>query len=88
MNQHIAAAAPNADILHEFLTAGASVHLRNREGRTALFLAANAGLEGHVRLLMEAGAHLHSDEVEAARLHADGSSGEKKAIWVDAGIQG
>ncbi|RDI84471.1 Pre-mRNA-processing factor 17 [Venturia inaequalis] len=84
---HIAASASNVDILHEFLTAGASVHLRNREGRTALFLAADAGLKDHVRLLMEAGAHLHSDEVEAARLHADGSSGKKKVIWVDAGIE-
>jgi hypothetical protein len=36
---------------------------------------------------MEAGAHLHSDELEAARLQAGGSSGESKAIWVDAGIE-
>jgi hypothetical protein len=36
---------------------------------------------------MEAGAHLHSDELEAARLQADGSSGESKTIWVDAGIE-
>lgn len=62
------------------------MHLRNREGRTALFLAANAGLKDQVRYLLEAGAHLHSDELEAARLRAGGSSGENKAIWVDAGI--
>lgn len=36
---------------------------------------------------MEAGAHLHTDELAAARLQAVGSSGENKAIWEDAGVE-
>jgi 60kDa lysophospholipase len=50
-------------------------------------LAANAGLKDQVQLLLEAGAHLHSDELAAARLQAGGSSGENKAIWTSAGIE-
>ena len=46
------------------------MHLRNRGGNTPLFLAAAAGLREHVQTLMDAGAHLHSEEVSAARLHA------------------
>jgi len=83
----MAATAPNLDILREFLIEGASVHLRNREGRTALFLAANAGLKDHVQLLLEAGAHLHSDELVAARLQAGGTTGENQEIWRSAGIE-
>jgi lysophospholipase len=58
--------------------------LRNREGKTPLFLAANAGLPEQVRLLREAGAHLHSDEMAAAKLAAKNSV--KEEIWVQAGI--
>lgn len=62
------------------------MHLRNREGHTPLFLAAangNAGLEA-VQLLRDAGAHLHSDELAAARLQA-GARGDD-AAWKEAGI--
>jgi lysophospholipase len=61
---------------------GASVHLRNRGGNTPLFLAAAAGLKDHVQTLMDAGAHLHSEEVSAAQLHA-GEEGEKgrSGLW-------
>lgn len=69
-SQHLAACGPNIEILREFLAQGASVHLRNRSGHTPLFLAAAAGLKNHVEILMEAGAHLHSDEMTAARQHA------------------
>jgi 60kDa lysophospholipase len=69
--------------LREFLSQGASVHLRNREGHTPLFMAANAGLADHVGLLREAGAHLHTDEVAAARLHAANANDK---IWNEAGI--
>ena len=72
------------DILREFLTQGASVHLRNREGKTPLFLAANAGLKDQVRLLREAGAHLHSDELAAARQQSALSGNEE--TWNAAGI--
>jgi lysophospholipase len=78
--QHLAATSPNVEILQDFLTQGASVHLRNRAGNTPLFLAASAGLKDHVQTLLDAGAHLHSDEVSAARLHvseADGAPG----VW-------
>jgi ankyrin repeat protein len=44
------------------------VHLRNRDGRTPLFLAAEAGIERNVELLKKSGAHLHADEVDLAIL--------------------
>jgi lysophospholipase len=58
------------------------VHLRNRNGRTPLFLAANAGLSEHVLLLRKSGAHLHSDERTAAQLLAR----RRPGIWGLAGI--
>lgn len=59
------------------------MHLRNRDGRTPLFLAAEAGIERNVELLKESGAHLHPDEVELAMLlktqaedgHGNGNGG-------------
>jgi lysophospholipase len=72
------------EILREFLSQGASVHLRNREAKTPLFLAANAGLSEQVRLLREAGAHLHSDELAAAKSAAKSSG--KEDVWEQAGI--
>ncbi|CAI6298309.1 unnamed protein product [Periconia digitata] len=62
---HLAATGPNVEILHDFLSQGASVHLRNRSGHTPLFLAAAAGKADHVKVLKGAGAHLHSDEMVA-----------------------
>lgn len=44
------------------------MHLRNRDGRTPLFLAAEAGIERNVELLKKSGAHLHADEVDLAIL--------------------
>jgi hypothetical protein len=64
------------EILRDFLGQGASVHLRNRGGNTPLFLAAAAGLKDHVQTLMDAGAHLHSEEVGAAKAHAGEGDGE------------
>lgn len=58
------------------------MHLRNRNGRTPLFLAANAGLSDHVLLLRKSGAHLHSDERPAAELLAR----RRPGIWGLAGI--
>lgn len=56
------------------------MHLRNRSGHTPLYLAAAAGLRDHVEILREAGAHLHSDEMAAAGLHA--SEGDGNAlVW-------
>lgn len=81
--QHIASTSPNVEILKEFLVYGASVHIRNREGHTPLFLAANAGLKEHVVALREAGAHLHLDEMAAARLQASTSGNESS--WSEAG---
>ncbi|KAF2204439.1 asparaginase-domain-containing protein [Delitschia confertaspora ATCC 74209] len=80
---HLAATGPNLDILRSFLSQGASVHLRNRSGHTPLFLAAAAGLKDHVEVLRDAGAHLHSDEMAAAKLHAE-TDGDAK-IWELAG---
>lgn len=83
---HLAATGPNLRILRYLLSLGASVHMRNHtgSGRTPLFLAANAGLIGHVLLLRQAGAHLHSEELETARLHA----GQRPEVWSAAGLDG
>ena len=78
--QHLAATGPNIDILRDFLAQGASVHLRNRSGNTPLFLAASAGLRDHVEVLREAGAHLHTDEMATARMHAAEDNGNA-ALW-------
>lgn len=59
------------------------MHLRNRDGRTPLFLAAEAGIEKNVELLKESGAHLHADELDLATLlktqaeegHGNGNGG-------------
>lgn len=78
--QHLAATSPNVEILRDFLQQGASVHLRNRSGNTPLFLAASAGLPDHVKTLIDAGAHLHSDEVSSAKLHASEGDGNAE-VW-------
>ncbi|KAI9841143.1 MAG: hypothetical protein M1837_000987 [Sclerophora amabilis] len=77
------ATGPNVEILRDFLLQGASVHLRNRNGRTPLFLAANAGLMQNVLLLRESGAHLHPEEIGRARLQ----SSENSHIWHATGLQ-
>lgn len=81
---HLAATGPDIGILRYLLSVGASVHARNHtgSGRTPLFLAANAGLMGHVTLLRQAGAHLHSGELGTATLHAR----QRPEVWAAAGL--
>ncbi|KAI9041769.1 putative lysophospholipase [Aspergillus affinis] len=79
---HLAASSPSLPILRFLLLQGGSVHIRNRSGRTPLFLAANANLSEHVMLLRKSGAHLHSDERPAATLLAR----RRPGIWGLAGI--
>ncbi|KAJ5398657.1 hypothetical protein N7465_009146 [Penicillium sp. CMV-2018d] len=79
---HLAATSPSIEILHFLLSQGGSVHLRNRAGRTPLFLAANAGLSEHTLLLRKSGAHLHSDERPAAELLAR----HRPFVWGMAGV--
>ncbi|KAK2784189.1 hypothetical protein FQN52_009131 [Onygenales sp. PD_12] len=79
---HLAATSPNISILRHFLLHGGSVHLRNRAGKTALFLAANAGLSEHVALLRQSGAHLHADELAVAEFNAK----RRPVIWTAAGV--
>lgn len=81
---HLAATGPDINILRYLLLKGASVHSRNRtgSGRTPLFLAANAGLMGHVSLLRQAGAHLHAEELSTATLHAR----QRPEVWNAAGL--
>ncbi|KAL2811240.1 asparaginase-domain-containing protein [Aspergillus granulosus] len=79
---HLAATSPSISILEFVLLQGGSVHIRNRNGRTPLFLAANAGFSEHVLLLRKSGAHLHSDERTAAQLLAR----RRPGIWGLAGI--
>jgi lysophospholipase len=80
-SQHLAAAGPNIEILRDFLAQGASVHLRNRSGHTPLYMAAAAGLRQNVEVLLEAGAHLHTDETAAAKLHASTEGDGHAAVW-------
>ena len=82
---HLAATGPNGRILRYLLGLGASVHVRNctGTGRTPLFVAANAGAMPHVRLLRQAGAHLHAGELETARLHAN----QRPDVWSAAGLE-
>ncbi|KAF2768066.1 lysophospholipase [Teratosphaeria nubilosa] len=75
---HLAATGPNVEVLRFLLQKGASVHLRTKAGNSPLFLAADAGLESHVSLLKQAGAHLHPGEVEMARLLRDQQSSSQK----------
>jgi len=65
---HHASMQPNKEVLRYLLSRGASVHIRNRENHTPLYVAADAGYPDNVRLLRAAGAHLHPDEVELAEL--------------------
>jgi len=83
--QHLAATGPNVDVLKEMLNLGASVHLRNRNGRTPLFVAAHAGLPHHVEALREAGAHLHSDELATAKIFS--KSDPHPDVWTLAGVE-
>jgi 60kDa lysophospholipase len=82
---HLAATGPNLRVLRHLLSLGASVHIRNYtgSGRTPLFLATNAGLISHVMLLRQAGAHLHSEELETAHLHAS----QRPDTWRAAGLE-
>ncbi|KAF3918976.1 hypothetical protein ABW20_dc0109028 [Dactylellina cionopaga] len=59
---------PSSELLRHLLSRGASVHIRNRENHTPLYVAADAGYPENVKLLREAGAHLHPDEVELAEM--------------------
>ena len=59
------------------------MHLRNRAGRTPLFLAAKAGHRDNVQLLRQSGAHLHSSELGRAWLQSTANS----SIWTEAGLR-
>ncbi|EFX03562.1 lysophospholipase-like protein [Grosmannia clavigera kw1407] len=59
---HLAAIGPDTRVLHELLTQGASVHVRNRADNTPLFLAEKMGRSENVRLLRDAGARLWQAE--------------------------
>jgi len=79
---HLAAVGPDAEVLRELLTRGASVHARNRANNTPLYLAERSGNADCVRLLKEAGAHLWEAEEEQQqqqqRQHRGGSSTPSK----------
>ena len=64
------------------LMQGASVHLRNKVGRTPLFVAAQWGLRDNVALLRESGAHLHAEEIATAKLLAP----KDPETWKAAGL--
>ncbi len=81
-HQHIAAAGIDSGILRLLLMHGASVHLRNKVGRTPLFVAAQWGLLDNIALLRESGAHLHAEEIATAKLLAPKSPG----VWQAAGL--
>ncbi|KAI9890648.1 MAG: hypothetical protein M1814_003717 [Vezdaea aestivalis] len=80
---HLAACNPEAAVLKHLLSLGASVHIRNRAGRTALFMAASAELENNIKVLTDAGAHLHTSELRIAKVKAFGN----EKVWILAGIK-
>ncbi|KAH0564962.1 hypothetical protein GP486_001656 [Trichoglossum hirsutum] len=85
---HLAATGPNVEILREFLSQGASVHLRNRDGRTPLFLAAKVGSTDNILLLRRSGAHLHTIELQIAgalRRREEEETGQISEAWELAG---
>ncbi|PSK59352.1 lysophospholipase [Elsinoe australis] len=84
---HLAASGPNVDILQDFLTQGASVHLRNRDGHTPLYLAAKSALGEHVHILRKAGAHLHAEELSDASSAATAADEASQKVWVAAGLE-
>lgn len=64
------------------------MHIRNREGRTPLFLAAEAGRLENVKLLKKSGAHLHADEKDIAAMlkkKAKETADPKALAWKFAG---
>ncbi|KAH8805968.1 60 kDa lysophospholipase-like protein [Xylogone sp. PMI_703] len=71
---HLAAVGTDVRILRELLTRGASVHVRNRGWNTPLYLARQVGNEEFVKLLSDAGALLHADEVETETVRRDAIS--------------
>ena len=81
--QHIASISSHLEILRILLLKGASVHLRNMTGHTPMFMAVEAGLADHVSLLRESGAHLHPDELRAAK----SLSKSDPDLWVAAGVR-
>ncbi|KAG8628303.1 hypothetical protein KVT40_004176 [Elsinoe batatas] len=83
---HLAASGPNSEILKDFLVQGASVHLRNRDGYTPLYLAAQKGLKDQVQLLVQAGAHLHAEEVADAVAATNAADAARAEAWKAAGI--
>lgn len=58
------------------------MHLRNKSGRTPLFVAAQRGFRDNVVLLRSSGAHLNPEEVWTARLLAS----RNWEIWLAAGL--
>lgn len=83
---HVAATAPNLEVLRLLLQKGASVHVRNKAGRTPLFLAANAGLEDRVQLLRQSGAHLHPEESGVAKVLCEKAGAQAAKCWEIAGV--
>ena len=59
-----------SEVDHANFDTGASVHIRNKSGRTPLFLAANSGLTENVAILKQSGAHLHTVEMASAKSQA------------------
>ena len=84
---HVAAVGPSSEILRLLLQKGASVHMRNKAGRTPLFLAANAGLEDRVNLLRMSGAHLHPEENGVAKVLCEKGSPQAVKCWELAGMK-
>jgi lysophospholipase len=83
---HVAATGPNLEVLRLLLQKGASVHMRNKAGRTPLFLAANAGMEDRVQLLRQSGAHLHPEESGVAKVLCEKAGTQAAKCWELAGV--
>ena len=80
---HAAAAAGQADVVRQLLTAGAALEAGDDRDRTPLHHAAQAGKAATVEVLLAAGAALEArDELDRTPLHFAAQAGEAATVQV------
>ena len=80
---HAAAAAGQAEVVRQLLTAGAALEAGDDRDRTPLHHAAQAGKEATVEVLLAAGAALEArDELDRTPLHFAAQAGEAATVQV------
>lgn len=77
---HVACAKGHIKSISLLLNYGASVHLRDYDGRTPLWLAARHGHLQGVRLLREAGAHLSEEDQREAQWSLETTVSSRRGV--------